>query len=254
MRNGHLFTEAAGRGETESAVGMLREALCAGEVPLEVESMLEDALVRAEERRDGDLVRGLLEFAAETEEFDSSTATLNRRLRAASRFGVPRAASLLLDRGADVDAAGERGETPLTLAAGRGGEAVAEVLLDRGADVAASDGNGWTALMHAVESRNEAVLRRLLGRGADPNAGAADGTTPLILAVEAASDAAVRMLLEFGADVDAADSEGWTALTHASHYGEEEIARILLDAGASSESFPEDASRETLDGVLQEVR
>jgi len=43
-------------------------------------------------------------------------------------------------------------------------------------------------------------------------------------------------------------------LTHASHYGEAEIARILLDAGASSEPFPEDASRETLDGALKETR
>lgn len=254
MRNEFLFAEAAGRGETESAVRLLRESLTGGEAPLEVESWLEDALSRAEERRDDDTVRGLLGFAAETEEFGSSTETLNRRLRAASRFGLPRAASRLLDRGADVDAPGERGETALSLAAERGGEPVAEVLLDRGADVAASDGNGWTALMHAVESRNEAVLRRLLGRGADPNAGAADGTTPLILAVEAASEGAVRALLEFGAEVDAADSEGWTALTHASHYGEAEMAKILLDAGASSESFPEDASRETLDGVLKEAR
>ena len=42
---------------------------------------------------------------------------------------------MLLDRGADVNAASKYGWTPLHLAAGDGSTALVETLLDRGADV-----------------------------------------------------------------------------------------------------------------------
>jgi ankyrin repeat protein len=65
---------------------------------------------------------------------------------------------LLLDRGAAIDAADNRGRTALMIAAELGDAAVVELLLKRGADRALRDRQGKTALDLTV---NEAVRQKL---------------------------------------------------------------------------------------------
>ncbi len=77
-------------------------------------------------------------------------------------------AKLLLDHGADVNAANQLGQTPLFGAVTTGNSSVVEVLLAGNAKVNVSDRWGTTPLDYAVLYGNEDVARVLLYRGAIP--------------------------------------------------------------------------------------
>lgn len=68
---------------------------------------------------------------------------------------------LLLDRGADVDAASPNGSTPLMLAARYGSEASVDVLLARGADLARRNERGLNAADFARLAGRESLAARL---------------------------------------------------------------------------------------------
>ena len=74
--------------------------------------------------------------------------------------------SLLSSPGADVNATGERGSTPLLEAARYGHEDITRVLIAAGDDVKAKDKDGKTALMLAVQFDHEEVVRVLKQAGA----------------------------------------------------------------------------------------
>jgi ankyrin repeat protein len=80
----------------------------------------------------------------------------------------PAVAQLLLQAGADPDARteGKRGETPLHWAASSDDLDVADVLIDGGADIEAADGSIGTPLANAVGYGCWHVARRLVERGA----------------------------------------------------------------------------------------
>jgi ankyrin repeat domain-containing protein 50 len=63
---------------------------------------------------------------------------------------------LLLERGADPNAAHNDGWTALYAAAKNGHEAVVRLLLERGADINAAHNYGWTALYAADDNGHEA--------------------------------------------------------------------------------------------------
>jgi hypothetical protein len=77
-------------------------------------------------------------------------------------------AQLFLDAGADPNASsdGEHGETPLHWAASSDDVDVAKVLIDGGADIEAADGSIGTPLANAVGYGCWHVARLLVGRGA----------------------------------------------------------------------------------------
>lgn len=75
-------------------------------------------------------------------------------------------------------------------------------LLDRGAEVDARDEDGQTSL-HWAAWYGEYYIdieRILLDKGADPNAAADDGRTPLHLAVVNDNTSAAKLLIQSGAD------------------------------------------------------
>ena len=92
-------------------------------------------------------------------------------LHLASFFGHAEIASLLVARGADVNARSKSARfatsnTPLHAAAANGQTAVAGILMDHGADVNARDGSGFTPLGLAANTRNDLLVIRLLELGA----------------------------------------------------------------------------------------
>ena len=119
-------------------------------------------------------------------------------LHLAAYFGGLETATLLLDRGADVDArttnAQLRDVTPLhSAAAGRKTE-VAILLLDRGADPNAAQPGGWTSLHQAAANGDLRLCKALLKRGAKRDPLADDRSRPLDFAVENGNQEIVRLL------------------------------------------------------------
>jgi ankyrin repeat protein len=136
---------------------------------------------------------------------------------------------LLIERGADVDAAWWCW-TPLNGAAERGDLDVAKLLLEKGASVKSKDKSGWTPLFEAAKRGHSEVAKLLLEKGADVNAALEDGWTPLIRA--GGQPEIVKLFLEKGADVNAKDRKGFTALMNAAGAGRLEGVRLLIERGA----------------------
>jgi ankyrin repeat protein len=112
---------------------------------------------------------------------------------------------LLLAKRAKVNARSLLGETPLLIAAAYDGSLeTARLLIENGADVNARDKGGVSALENAAGNNNVALARLLIEKGADVNNADAGGSTPLMQA--AGSDerdaATVKLLLEHGAKVN----------------------------------------------------
>ncbi len=141
----------------------------------------------------------------------------------ALHFAVDDAAKskLLLDAGADPNAADRTGVTPLDLAVGRddGGEVVA-LMLAHGGDARRVDGRiGATAA---------ATAQTLLARGANPRADEA-----LVAAAVSGNVDVMKLLLEHGADVNEQSSTlGVTALMWAAQMGHPDAVALLLAHGA----------------------
>ncbi len=109
----------------------------------------------------------------------------NTPLHDAALYGHVDVATLLLDRGANVENKTKySGFTALHNAAWRGHLDVATLLLDRGADVESKTKSGYTALHYAAWSRygHHDVTALLLDRGADIESKTNTGKTPFQLA------------------------------------------------------------------------
>ena len=170
----------------------------------------------------------LLDHGADVEAADNNGFTA--LIRAAFE-GHEAVTKLLLDHRADVAAATKNGQTAMIQAAFGGHEAVTKLLLDHGADVATAENNGQTALMLAAAGGHEAVAKVLLDHGADV-AATNNGPTALMLAAAGGHEAVTKLFLNDGADVAAADNNAGTALIHAAFGGHEAVAKVLLDHGA----------------------
>ena len=150
-------------------------------------------------------------------------------------------ARLLVANGADVKARSRFGNTALILAARKPGNSrTVKLLLDRGADPNAANVLGATALMAAAAAADADSVRTLLDRGADVNAKPnmdvsgftwGGGRTALMWAAFQGNESLARLLLERRAKVNEF-TVGGGALTQAGWGGHAGVARLLLDAGA----------------------
>lgn len=169
---------------------------------------------------------------------------------------------LLIDRGADLDAVSEYGESALSVSSRVGRFDAVRLLLDAGANPAPLE---WTPLHQALALGTVADARQRLEAGDDLSArdrwdrtalllslqtgdvGKAElllsaggsladrgrcGKTPSAYAVENEDPAMLRWLLERGVDPNATDEFGATALIAAAEGGAANCVRVLLEAGA----------------------
>ena len=110
----------------------------------------------------------------------------------------------LLDAGADPNARGDHGITPLATAARAGAMDAIALLVRRGADPNLRCGvNGWTPLMHAIHKSQTGSLRALIAAGADVNATGAGCKTPLMMAAGYGYADMISLLTGNGADAAA---------------------------------------------------
>lgn len=139
-------------------------------------------------------------------------------------------AELLLDRGANVNAACTLSYSPLMTAVINGNISLVQTLILYGADVNAINDHGSTVLVIALEQpagevTTEEIIRLLLADGADPNsesqfAGSLSGR-PLHWAILEGNVAGVRALLDSGANVEAKDADGETPCDYGKYLARE---------------------------------
>ncbi|WP_353005805.1 ankyrin repeat domain-containing protein [Mesorhizobium sp. M0976] len=135
-----------------------------------------------------------------------------------------------LDAGAGVDES-DGGATPLYLAVRGGHFAAAKLLMERGADVnAAPTPLLGPALMPALAKRRIDLINLLLDGGANPNS-KRSRENALHIAVNLGCFDCVKALVEAGADVNAKTKDGKTPLHLAKFKGQREVADYLMSHG-----------------------
>ncbi len=100
-------------------------------------------------------------------------------LMLASIANEPILINLLLEYGADINAADNDGWTALMWAAQFGQLEAIQILLDNKADINAIDNVGWTALMIASQVQTKEVVELLLKNSANPNP-KSENTPPIL--------------------------------------------------------------------------
>ena len=155
--------------------------------------------------------------------------------------------------GADVNAPGKDGQTPLMVLARGGSVAAARVLLEHGADVNARE--AWrdqSALIWAAAQNQPAMVKLLLEHGADPDARSEPPTwdrqisgekrrlfrpfgalTALLYAAREGCVECAQALVEGGADIDLSGYRGITPVMMALDNFHFDLAAYLVEAGAS---------------------
>lgn len=163
----------------------------------------------------------------------------------------------LIDKGANVNAAGAKGQTPILEKLGTYWNNMdnkrldtLKILVEKGANVNASSSYGNTPLLavlnsHGVYDDTLVLVDYLIKKGADVNACDNRGETPLMRASDLSWHGSnsrdskrtlevVKLLVENGANVNTADKSGRTALMRADRLGVlAPIADYLRAHGAS---------------------
>jgi ankyrin repeat protein len=175
------------------------------------------------------MFEGTVEVVFKFPEVDESRAKeLGEQLIQASKRGVPREAARLVDRGANLNAKGTWGMTPLMWAASKGHAEVVRLLLERGADANAAANNSSTALMWTAFAGHNDLVKLLIERGAAINLQSNCGRTALISAAFNGHLDVVKLLLESGAQPNIKDEEGRTAIDYAIGRGHREVRDVIL--------------------------
>ena len=125
------------------------------------------------------------------------------------------------------------GYTPLGLAEfANNHDKMVQLLIAHGADVNAQGSSGATPLFWAVMRDEKDDVKFLLDHGANPNLSDAYKDTPLICAVQLGFESLVEPLVDKGADVNAIDQTPSRALTYAKQKDEDTAEAILKKHGA----------------------
>jgi uncharacterized protein len=143
------------------------------------------------------------------------------------------AAVKLLGGGANPNAAGPDGTTPIMFAAANDDLELVRALILAKANVNAKNQFGTTALTEAAIIGSASIIDALLKAGADPNTKNPEGETPLMAVARSGKVEAASRLLEAGADVNAKEQfGGQTALMWAAAQSQPEMVKLLVSKGA----------------------
>jgi len=152
----------------------------------------------------------------------------DEELFSAAAAGDVRRVEQSIADGANVDAIGALKRTPLFAAAFCDRPAVATLLIDKGSQVNLKDANGMSSLHAAVIMGGADTAKVLVGKGADINIRDATGRTPLHVAAATDQTSMLELLLERGANAVARDRGGLTAASLALENGHAKPGAIIL--------------------------
>ena len=136
----------------------------------------------------------------------------NTPLHMALIHGQTEAVKVLLENGANPNAATKEGKTPLHYAANYSLLSSVKALLSAGADVNAVDVYGQTPLFDATMNDDVRIVKILADAGVDVNKQDKDGYTALHTSVRRKSIASVAGLLNAGADRNIKNNDGLTPM------------------------------------------
>jgi ankyrin repeat protein len=232
----YLIEHGAGL-ETVNSLGMSLLAMAAKAGSLaEVKYFVEKGLSVNSRDGDGDAVifnavgagierRYILQYLLEHGGDPNLRSTIGiSPLMQASLEGLASQARLLISKGALVNDADFRKETPLHFASwgiphepelslwGDDSTAMIRLLIDNGAFINARDFEGKTPLMNAARCNAPEIIDLLLSHGAMVNIKDNNGWTALMYAAEWNQTAVIKVLAQRGADLNLKNSKGETAL------------------------------------------
>ncbi|KAF4871171.1 Ankyrin repeat domain-containing protein 50 [Colletotrichum siamense] len=201
-------------------------------------------------------------------ELEMSDAFDGTPLTFAACRGLDEVVELLLDHGANIEAVGKDGRSPLFRAAHLGHVStvktlqhygakspvqcggplelwpapknnfwlIIELLIIGGANIESRNERGLTLLSSAARAGQLPLLVMLLDRKADIETRDGEGRTPLWHALWNNQESTFEMLLRRGAKIEVVDRNGDTPLIYAARYGTASILQTLLSFGAQIEA------------------
>jgi hypothetical protein len=143
-------------------------------------------------------------------------------------------ATIMIDKGADVNARNKKGDTPLHSAVRLRLKEVGELLLAKGADIFAANTAGEQPLYLALMDSAKPVDWLFTSNTISARDGMGNGPLHYVAAWDMAP--AVEYLVGRGAPLEARNSNGETALFEAVKADRVASAKALIDAGASLEA------------------
>jgi len=162
---------------------------------------------------------------------EKPTGPMPWSLEYASMHGQSGVMKMLLELGADPNAPGRAGTTPLADAALKGDLDGVTVLLAHGARVDSISQEGTQPIHDAALGGSADVIRELAAHSADVNARTkGEGRTALHIAAAMGRIAAVEALVRLGADLHVKDSHGLTPVDAAERSGMTDVAVFLRQA------------------------
>lgn len=191
------------RAKDHSSDNALLDAAKGGDATQKAKDRSSDnALLDAIKNGDETLVRDLLQLGNVSLRTENSTGqtALHLAVYVDSRSIV----SLLLDKGADTEAAQSDGQKPLYTAAALGRQPIIELLVEYNANIEALKLNSRTTALHAaVEYGHIEATEFLLKHGANVDSRDLAGNTPLCIAVRRGRGQDLKLaelLLQYGAN------------------------------------------------------
>jgi ankyrin repeat protein/Mg2+ and Co2+ transporter CorA len=173
-------------------------------------------------------------------------------LQTCAEIGHERFVEIVLDRGANIDAAHET-SLPALLYAVQGGHVdTVKLLLSRGANINGTDSGKRTAVMLAASSGKLEVLKILLDQRADIGVQDKQGRSAVMHAVAGGHADALKVLFDYGADAQGRDVGGKTLVMYAASNVDCEMLDLLLQHRADLKGVDTDGRGPLMHAIMNE--
>ena len=154
------------------------------------------------------------------------------RLHRAAQIGDVKRMRALIANGADVNAPGPQGATPLFLTTSTGSVEGAKLLLENGADINRAIPEGGQALHSALLKRHSELAHFLIDNGANIHHPTSAGVTPVHLAALSCMTTVLGRLIREGANInlltDLGQSAIYCAMAGMTIFGDDDSACLHL--------------------------